>query len=140
MYATGFCCGVWSRSRRSCPSCTVFEGAGFASLFTTMVVVIGRMLPSNLYSTGQSLAATMGFGIAPIIGAGLGGLCSIATVRRRSLRRRLAAHARRRCRGVGRAVDARAVPARTGRRARALSAVRSGSRRVGGLTYDAPRP
>ena len=53
---------------------TVFEGAGFALLFTTMVVVIGRMLPSTLYSTGQSLAATMGFGIAPIIGAGLGGL------------------------------------------------------------------
>ncbi|RPJ15050.1 MAG: MFS transporter, partial [Actinobacteria bacterium] len=53
---------------------TVFEGAGFALLFTTMVVVIGRMLPSTLYSTGQSLAATMGFGIAPIIGAGIGGL------------------------------------------------------------------
>jgi predicted MFS family arabinose efflux permease len=52
----------------------VFEGAGFALLFTTMVVVIGRMLPSNLYSTGQSLAWTMGFGIAPIIGAGFGGL------------------------------------------------------------------
>jgi DNA-binding Lrp family transcriptional regulator len=32
------------------------------------------MLPSTLYSTGQSLAATMGFGIAPIIGAGIGGL------------------------------------------------------------------
>ena len=53
---------------------TVFEGAGFALLFTTMVVVIGRMLPSTLYSTGHSLAATMGFGIAPIIGAVVAGL------------------------------------------------------------------
>jgi MFS family permease len=52
---------------------TVFEGAGFALLFTTAVVVIGRMLPSTLYSTGQSLAGTVGFGIAPIVGAGLGG-------------------------------------------------------------------
>jgi PPP family 3-phenylpropionic acid transporter len=52
---------------------TVFEGVGFALLFTTAVVVIGRMLPSTLYSTGQSLAMTVGFGIAPIIGAGLGG-------------------------------------------------------------------
>jgi len=52
---------------------TVFEGVGFALLFTTAVVVIGRMLPHTLYSTGQSLAATVGFGIAPIIGAGLGG-------------------------------------------------------------------
>jgi hypothetical protein len=31
------------------------------------------MLPSSLYSTGQSLGATVGFGIAPILGAGLGG-------------------------------------------------------------------
>jgi PPP family 3-phenylpropionic acid transporter len=52
---------------------TVFEGMGFALLFTTAVVVIGRMLPKTLYSTGQSLAGTVGFGIAPIAGAGIGG-------------------------------------------------------------------
>ncbi len=52
---------------------TVLEGAGFALLFTSMVVVIGRMVPSGLYSTGQSLATTVGFGVAPIVGAGLGG-------------------------------------------------------------------
>ena len=52
---------------------TVFEGVGFSLLFTTAVVVIGRMLPNTLYSTGQSLAGTVGFGIAPIVGAGLGG-------------------------------------------------------------------
>lgn len=53
---------------------TVFEGMAFALLFTTTVVVIGRMLPSTLYSTGQSMAVTAGFGIAPILGAGLGGV------------------------------------------------------------------
>ena len=52
---------------------TVFEGIGFAFLFTTGVVVIGRMLPSSLYSTGQSMVATIGFGVAPIVGAGIGG-------------------------------------------------------------------
>jgi PPP family 3-phenylpropionic acid transporter len=52
---------------------TVFEGMGFALLFTTSVVVIGRMLPASLYSTGNSLSATVGFGIGPILGAGLGG-------------------------------------------------------------------
>jgi MFS1 family protein len=46
----------------------------FALLFTTAVVVIGRMLPSSLYSTGQSMAVTAGFGIAPILGAGIGGV------------------------------------------------------------------
>jgi PPP family 3-phenylpropionic acid transporter len=74
VYATGFLLWGLVENPTILSVLTVFEGAGFALLFTTMVVVIGRMLPSNLYSTGQSLAATMGFGIAPIIGAGLGGL------------------------------------------------------------------
>lgn len=52
---------------------TVLEGVGFALLFTTGVVVIGRMLPSRLYSTGQSMWVVVSFGIAPIIGAGVGG-------------------------------------------------------------------
>jgi PPP family 3-phenylpropionic acid transporter len=52
---------------------TILEGLAFGLLFTTGVVVIGRMLPSHLYSTGQSLAATAGFGLAPILGAGIGG-------------------------------------------------------------------
>jgi MFS transporter, PPP family, 3-phenylpropionic acid transporter len=52
---------------------TVFEGMGFAFLFTSSVVIVGRLLPSTLYSTGQSMVATVGFGIAPILGAGIGG-------------------------------------------------------------------
>jgi PPP family 3-phenylpropionic acid transporter len=52
---------------------TVFEGIGFSLLFTSTVVVIGRMVPPSLYATGQSLATTVAFGIAPILGAGLGG-------------------------------------------------------------------
>jgi PPP family 3-phenylpropionic acid transporter len=53
---------------------TLFEGVGFALLFTTGVVVIGKMVPSSLHSTGQSMAVTAGFGIAPILGAGVGGI------------------------------------------------------------------
>lgn len=52
---------------------TIFEGLAFGLLFTTGVVVIGRLLPSSLYSTGQSMAATAGFGLGPILGAGIGG-------------------------------------------------------------------
>jgi PPP family 3-phenylpropionic acid transporter len=52
---------------------TVLEGLGFGLLFTTGVLVIGRMLPSSLYSTGQSMAATASFGLGPILGAGIGG-------------------------------------------------------------------
>jgi PPP family 3-phenylpropionic acid transporter len=52
---------------------TVLEGIAFGLLFTTSVVVIGKLLPPTLYSTGQSMFATASFGLAPIIGAGIGG-------------------------------------------------------------------
>ncbi|MGZ8637076.1 MAG: MFS transporter, partial [Actinomycetota bacterium] len=52
---------------------TVFEGVAFALLFTTGVVAIGKMIPSTLYATGQSMWVTVSFGIAPILGAGIGG-------------------------------------------------------------------
>jgi PPP family 3-phenylpropionic acid transporter len=52
---------------------TVFEGMAFALLFTSGVVAIGKMLPPSLYSTGQSMWVTVSFGLAPILGAGIGG-------------------------------------------------------------------
>jgi PPP family 3-phenylpropionic acid transporter len=52
----------------------VFEGIGFSLLFTTAVVVVGRLLPSSLYSTGNAVGQMVAFGIAPILGAGLGGV------------------------------------------------------------------
>jgi PPP family 3-phenylpropionic acid transporter len=52
---------------------TVFEGIAFALLFTTGVVIIGKMVPSHLHATGQSMWVTVSFGIAPILGAGIGG-------------------------------------------------------------------
>jgi PPP family 3-phenylpropionic acid transporter len=73
VYAAGFLSWGLVDDPRIVSFLTVFEGIGFALLFTTAVVVIGRMLPHTLYSTGQSLAMTVGFGIAPILGAGLGG-------------------------------------------------------------------
>ena len=52
---------------------TVLEGVAFSMLFTTSVVVVGRLLPSTLYSTGNSVAQMVSFGLGPIIGAGVGG-------------------------------------------------------------------
>lgn len=52
---------------------TVFEGAGFSLLFTSGVVIVGKLVPKNLYSTGQSVNVMVGFGVAPIIGSGVGG-------------------------------------------------------------------
>jgi PPP family 3-phenylpropionic acid transporter len=74
VYATGFLLWGLVDSPRVVSALTVFEGAGFALLFTTTVIVIGRMVPPELYATGQSLAMTAGFGLGPILGAGLGGI------------------------------------------------------------------
>jgi PPP family 3-phenylpropionic acid transporter len=52
---------------------TILEGVAFGLLFTTGVVVIGKMLPPTLYATGQSMWVAVGLGIAPILGAGVGG-------------------------------------------------------------------
>lgn len=53
---------------------TVFEGVGFSLLFTSGVVIVGKLVPKSLYSTGQSVSVMVGFGVAPIIGAGVGGV------------------------------------------------------------------
>jgi PPP family 3-phenylpropionic acid transporter len=74
VYATGFLLWGLVDSPRVLSVLTMFEGAGFALLFTTTVIVIGRMVPPALYSTGQSVATMTGFGLAPILGAGLGGI------------------------------------------------------------------
>ena len=72
-YATGFLLWGLIDNPRIVSFLTVFEGLGFALLFTTTVVAIGRMVPPTLYSTGQSVSMMVGFGLGPIIGAGIGG-------------------------------------------------------------------
>jgi MFS family permease len=52
---------------------TVFEGMAFALLFTTGVVIVGRLVPPALYSTGNSISQMVSFGLGPILGAGIGG-------------------------------------------------------------------
>jgi MFS transporter, PPP family, 3-phenylpropionic acid transporter len=74
IYAGGFLAWGLIDSPTVVSVLTVFEGAAFALLFTTGILVIGRLVPSSLYSSGNSIAAMVGFGIAPIIGAGVGGV------------------------------------------------------------------
>ncbi len=73
VYAIGFLLWGLVESRTIVSLLAVFEGAGFSLLFTTSILVVGKLLPSSLYSTGNSIGAMVGFGISPIIGAGLGG-------------------------------------------------------------------
>ncbi len=73
IYATGFLLWGLISNPTIVSMLTVFEGFGFALLFTSGVVIVGRMVPSSLYATGQSIASTVGFGVAPIVGGVLGG-------------------------------------------------------------------
>jgi MFS transporter, PPP family, 3-phenylpropionic acid transporter len=52
---------------------TMLEGVGFGLLFTTSVVVVGRLMPATLYSTANSVREMVMLGIGPILGAGIGG-------------------------------------------------------------------
>jgi MFS transporter, PPP family, 3-phenylpropionic acid transporter len=74
VYGTAFLLWGTVSSPRLLSMLTVLEGVGFSLLFTTGVVVVGRLLPSSLYSTGNAVAQMVAFGIGPIIGAGLGGV------------------------------------------------------------------
>ena len=73
MYATGFFLWGVVANRTIVSLLAVFEGAGFSLLFTS-ILVVGKLLPSSLYSSGNSLGAMVGFGIGPILGAGIGGI------------------------------------------------------------------
>lgn len=73
LYATGFLLWGLIDDPTIVSLLTVFEGMAFSLLFTSAVVVVGRLLPSTLYSTGNSVAQMVGFGIGPILGAGIGG-------------------------------------------------------------------
>jgi MFS family permease len=73
VYATGFLLWGLVNNPTIVSMLTVLEGVSFSLLFTTSVVVIARLLPATLYSTGNSIAAMAGFGIGPILGAGIGG-------------------------------------------------------------------
>jgi MFS transporter, PPP family, 3-phenylpropionic acid transporter len=73
VYAGGFLLWGAVSSPTALSILTMFEGVGFSLLFTTSVVVVGRLIPKHLYSTGNAMTSTVGFGIGPIIGAGVGG-------------------------------------------------------------------
>jgi MFS family permease len=73
VYATGFLLWGLISNPTIVSILTVFEGFGFGLLFTSGVVIVGKLVPPSLYSTGQSMASTVGFGVGPILGGAIGG-------------------------------------------------------------------
>jgi PPP family 3-phenylpropionic acid transporter len=73
VYATGFALWGAVTDATALSFLTMLEGVGFSLLFTTGIVVVGRLLPSHLYSTGSAVSSMVGFGLGPIVGGVLGG-------------------------------------------------------------------
>ncbi len=67
---------VWSQVGNALAIALVasVEGIGFALVYVGVVVIVGRLVPPQLGSTGQALAQTFGWNVAPIVGASLGGV------------------------------------------------------------------
>lgn len=73
VYALGFLLWGSISDPRIVSTLATFEGLAFGLLFTTGIVVVGRLLPEDLYATGNAVTAMVGFGVGPILGAGIGG-------------------------------------------------------------------
>jgi MFS family permease len=50
------------------------DGVAFALAYTGIVVIVARLVPKRLASTGQALSWVVGGNIAPIAGGALGGV------------------------------------------------------------------
>jgi MFS transporter, PPP family, 3-phenylpropionic acid transporter len=50
------------------------EGVGFALTYTSVVIIVGRLVPRRLQATGQAVRLMIASGLAPILGAIAGGV------------------------------------------------------------------
>ena len=50
------------------------EGVGFALTYTSVVIIVGRLVPRRLQATGQAVRLMVVSGLAPILGALVGGI------------------------------------------------------------------
>jgi MFS transporter, PPP family, 3-phenylpropionic acid transporter len=50
------------------------EGVGFALTYTSVVIIVGRLVPERLQATGQAVRSMIVTGLAPIVGAFGGGI------------------------------------------------------------------
>ena len=51
-----------------------FEGVGFALLYLSGVMVVGKLVPKHLQATGQTMMQMVGQGLGPVLGASIGGV------------------------------------------------------------------
>ena len=50
------------------------DGVAFALTYVGVVVIVGRLVPRRLLSTGQTITQTVGWGVGAVVGPSIGGL------------------------------------------------------------------
>jgi MFS transporter, PPP family, 3-phenylpropionic acid transporter len=74
IYASVFVAWAFVRSPVVIAVLNVFEGVGYALLYVSGVMVVGKLVPKHLQATGQSVMQMVGQGLGPVLGASIGGV------------------------------------------------------------------
>ena len=72
-YGLVFLCWTFIHSPLALALVATGDGVAFALSYVGVVVIVGRLVPQRLQSTGQTVTQTFGWGIGAIIGPSLGG-------------------------------------------------------------------
>jgi len=72
-YGLVFLCWTFLHSPLALALVATGDGVAFALTYVGVVVIVGRLVPQRLQSTGQTVTQTFGWGVGAIIGPSLGG-------------------------------------------------------------------
>jgi PPP family 3-phenylpropionic acid transporter len=72
-YAVVFLCWTLSRSPLALALVATGDGVAFALVYVGVVVIVGRLVPRRLLSTGQAVTQTFGWSLGAIVGPLIGG-------------------------------------------------------------------
>ena len=72
-YGLVFLCWAFLHSPLALALVATGDGVAFALTYVGVVVIVGRLVPQSLQSTGQTVTQTFGWGIGATIGPSLGG-------------------------------------------------------------------
>ena len=72
-YGVVFLCWSFMHSPLALALAATGDGVAFALMYVGVVLIVGRLVPRRLLSTGQTVTQTFGWGLGAVIGPSLGG-------------------------------------------------------------------
>jgi PPP family 3-phenylpropionic acid transporter len=74
IYASVFVAWAFVKSPVVIAGLNGVEGVGFALLYVSGVMAVGKLVPKHLQATGQTMLQMVGQGLGPVLGASIGGV------------------------------------------------------------------